>query len=102
MADGRYSFKVVAANVNGGLFDGNGDFVAGDDYVLASAVAPNSPTNIFRYFGDADGDGDVDNSDFAAFRTALGNGPSIFDSDGDGDTDLGDFVGFRNRFGTTI
>ena len=60
------------------------------------------PTNIFRLYGDADGDGDVDNTDFVAFRTAFGNGPSIFDADGDGDTDNADFVAFRSRFGTTL
>ena len=71
----------------------------GDSYVLVGNPATNK---LFRLFGDADGDGDVDNGDFIAFRTAFGNGPSIFDADGDGDTDNADFGTFRMRFGASI
>lgn len=99
LADGRYTLTVLASQVAGGNFDGNGDGTVGDNYVLTG-----NPTNkLFRLFGDADGDGDVDLSDFSGFRGAFGGGPStIFDSDGDGDVDLNDFSAFRARFGTSI
>lgn len=105
LADGRYTLTVLASqvsNVNGPL-DGNGDLTPGDDFVLASAASPATATNIFRRFGDSDGDGDVDLADFSAFRGAFGGGPSaIFDSDGDGDVDLADFSAFRARFSLPV
>src|SRR5439155_19087297 len=44
------------------------------------------------FFGDSDGDRDVDASDFLGFRSAfIAGGPSIFNYDGDTDTDTQDF-----------
>ena len=66
--------------------------------------------NFHRLFGDSDGDADVDFTDLAAFRLALG-GPSTtppilynpaFDSDGDGDVDFTDLAQFRLRLGTVL
>jgi len=105
LADGRYTLTVLAskvANFWGGL-DGNADGAGGDDHVLACAGAPNPPTNIFRQFGDADGDGDTDASDFGAFRLAFGTASNLaFDGDADGDVDATDFGAFRLRFGTSV
>jgi len=101
LADGRYTLTVLANEVNGGAFDGNGDGTAGDDYVLVGdpAAAP----KLFRLFGDMDGDGDVDATDFGAFRSAFGGGSNLaFDFDGDGDVDAADFGQFRQRFGTSV
>lgn len=100
LADGRHTLTIQAAGINGGQFDGNGDGAVGDNYVLVGDPATNK---LFRLFGDADGDGDVDIADFAAFRGAFSNTSNLsFDSDGDGDVDLGDFAAFRQRFGTSI
>lgn len=101
LADGRYTLTIDASqvfNANGQL-DGNGDGNAGDNYTLTG-----TPTNgLFRLFGDSDGDGDVDLSDFSAFRMTFGNASNLsFDADADGDVDLGDFAAFRGRFGTMI
>ena len=71
LADGRYTLTAFAAQINGGNFDGNGDGTGGDDYVLASAP-PNPPTNLFRFYGDINGDGTVDASDFIVFRQYFG------------------------------
>ncbi|MBX7105605.1 MAG: hypothetical protein K1X57_16090 [Gemmataceae bacterium] len=98
LADGRYTLIVLASKVNGGTFDGDGDGIAGDDYVLASAASPNPPTNIFRLFGDADGNGQVTSSDFLAFRLAFLTTSPAFDSNGNGQVDSGDFLQFRLRF----
>jgi len=99
LADGRYTLRVRAAKVDGGYFDGNGDGVPGDDYVLVSA----GTAGIFRLFGDNDGDADVDASDYGAFRQAFGGASNLaFDYDNDGDVDATDFGQFRLRFGTTV
>jgi len=94
LIDGKYTLTLNANQIKsaatGQFLDGNGDFTTGDNQSL----------NFHRLFGDSDGDTDVDNSDFVAFRSAFGAGPSpVFDSDGDGDVDNADFVAFRARFG---
>src|SRR5205085_12290470 len=69
LADGRYTLTIPAGAVStpSGLLDGNGDGIPGDNYTL---IGNTSTNNLFRLFGDADGDGDVDNSDFVYFRAA--------------------------------
>ena len=67
-----------------------------------------SQGNIKRLFGDADGDGDVDNADlFQIFRSfgkmtgdALYN--AALDFDGDGDVDNFDLFRFKQRFGLSL
>jgi len=102
LADGVYQLRITAASVidcSNQLLDGNGDGIGGDDYVSPLT----GPGRIHRLFGDADGDGDVDAADFAAFRGAFGGGLSVaFDFDGDGDVDAADFGQFRARFGSSI
>jgi hypothetical protein len=103
LVDGRYTLTVFAGavtNANGQL-DGNGDGVSGDDYVLVGNTTTNK---LFRLYGDADGDGDVDAGDFGAFRAAFGGTGNLaaFDADGDGDVDAGDFGAFRQRFGSSV
>jgi hypothetical protein len=55
---------------------------------------------------DGDGDGDVDATDYGAFRQAFGSGDPIFintfDFDGDGDVDAADYGQMRQRFGTSV
>jgi len=102
LADGRYTLSVSAALVLDPSLqplDGNGDGTAGDNYTFVG-----SPTNgLFRLFGDADGNGIVDQTDFIAFRLAFNNGPSnIFDFNGDGHTDQVDIIQFRNRFNIVV
>jgi len=96
LADGRYTLTVLAAQVTN--LDGNGDGTAGDDYVLIGTPA----NKLFRLFGDADGDGDVDAQDFGAFRAAFGGFNAVFDADADGDVDAADFGQFRARFGASV
>lgn len=100
LADGLYTLTVLAAQVNGGRFDGNndGDGNASDNYVLIG----DATNKLFRLFGDADGTGNVNSADFAAFRSFFGTGASIFDFDNDGQTNSSDFAEFRKRFGITL
>ncbi len=102
LADGRYTLTALASQINGGNFDGNGDGAAGDNYVFASAAIPSPATNIFRVFGDSDGDGIIAASDFIQFRLALGGTSVVFDFDGDGSVSASDFVQFRLRFGGAV
>jgi hypothetical protein len=100
LADGRYTLTVNAGQVSNtfGQLDGNGDGVAGDNYVLAGTPA----NGLFRLYGDNNGSGTVDALDFGAFLSAFGAGPSIFDFDNNGTTDAADFGQFLQRFGTGI
>lgn len=105
LADGRYILTADASkisNANGDL-DGDGNGSAGGNYVSVStpylpgppAVAP---TGIFRLFGDGDGNGTVDSSDFLSFRLAFLSMNNVFDFDGNGTVDPSDFLAFRLNF----
>jgi len=97
LADGRYTLTVLASQIVN--LDGNGDGVSGDNFVLTGTPA----NGLFRYFGDTDGDGDVDATDFGSFRAAFGGTSNLaFDADGDGDVDAADFGQFRGRFGSSV
>jgi hypothetical protein len=100
LADGRYTLTVFANQVNGGSFDGNGDGVTGDDYALVGA--PGTAPNLFRFFGDINGDGTVSASDFIVFRQYFGGVNDAFDFNGDGAVAASDFAQFRQRFGGSI
>jgi hypothetical protein len=94
LPDGLYRLSV-----NGQLVYSEGRTVdANNDGNPGSAAA----IDFHRLFGDADGDRDVDATDFGAFRTAFGGSNFIFDFDGDGDVDAADFGQFRGQFGASI
>jgi len=98
LADGRYTLTAVAAQFNSPGLDGDGNGTGGDDYSLIGTPA----NGLFRLFGDSDGNGTVNGSDFLAFRLAfLGNSPN-FDFDGDGQVSGTDFLQFRLRFLQTV
>jgi subtilisin-like proprotein convertase family protein len=101
LADGRYTLTVFAASVSGpgGALDGDGNGTGGDDFVLVGNPATNK---LHRIFGDSDGDGDVDATDYGAFRAAFGGSNNAFDFDNDGDVDAADFGQFRARFGSSV
>ncbi len=102
LADGRYTLTVVGSQIigPGGLkLDGASTGAAGSDRL----------DQFFRLFGDANGDGKVDNSDLIIFQST--NGKHIGDSgylsymdfNDDGVIDLTtDYAQFRRRFGHSI
>ncbi len=95
LIDGRYTFTVLSSQVTDGFgqnLDGDGNGSAGPDYTF----------NLFRIFGDADGDANVAASDFIQFRLALGGTNPYFDFDNDGAVAASDFIQFRLRFGGSI
>lgn len=108
LADGNYLLSIdgnkVRDRATGARLDGDGDGVAGGDYLFGDQAND----AFFRLFGDTDGDRDVDNFDFARFRTTMGRKLDDFgflaylDADGDGDVDGLDFGRFRSRIGTML
>jgi hypothetical protein len=98
LADGNYTLTVLADHVHdrwGRELDGDGDGSPGGDRVYG----------FFRLFGDADGDGHVDEQDRELFRSAFGTSAGdagylwYFDFYGDGDVDGRDNGQFNRRFG---
>jgi hypothetical protein len=94
--DGFYNFAIDADQVTSANGKLDGGFGSGSDYV----VNGNTVNKYFRIFGDNNGNGVVDLSDFAAFRSAFNSGPhAAFDfGEGDNNVGLADFAEFRARF----
>lgn len=101
LIDGDYTFALNSAkitNLIGDTLDGDNDSLPGG----------NSVTAFHRYFGDYDGDRDVDGADFIGMRATFGLGAGnpgflyYFDFNGDGFVDAFDFLQFRIRFGSQI
>lgn len=98
LRDGNYRLTVDASLIDslGLTLDGDGNGTTGDDYT----------DDFFRKFGDSDGNGFVNLSDFAAFRGSFGSSsvdPSYdaaMDDDGNGAVNLSDFAAFRGNFGS--
>jgi len=98
LADGNYTLAVRGDLIHdafGRDLDGDGDGQPGGDRVDA----------FFRYFGDSDGDRDVDDFDLALFDYALNsqlgdtNYLWYFDFGGDNDVDESDLFAFEQRYG---
>jgi len=96
LADGNYSLTVhgdLIYDALGRSLDGDGDGAEGGDRVAG----------FHREFGDADGDGDTDQTDFQSFLASFGpiGGPSgylwYFDFDADGEVDGLDIAQFNQR-----
>jgi predicted outer membrane repeat protein len=103
LADGRYTLTIDSSKVtnpDGADLDGNGDGTGGDNYVEVGA--PGSGHNLFRFYGDINGDGTVSASDFIQFRQFFGGINDAFDFNGDGSVAASDFIQFRLRFGGSI
>jgi hypothetical protein len=96
LADGRYTLTVKSAGFASDGFDGDSNGTGGDDFIEVGA--PGSGHNLFRLFGDADGNGTVNTADFLAFRLAFLSPNPAFDFDGSGSVDTSDFLAFRLRF----
>lgn len=97
LIDGRYAIRILDGHVSdlaGNVLDGDGDGKAG-----GAAV-----DEFFRFYGDTDGDSDVDGQDYVRFGLAFLNrsgdknyNPSL-DYDDDGDIDGQDYGQFGRRF----
>ncbi|MEO1529005.1 MAG: hypothetical protein AAFX06_26585 [Planctomycetota bacterium] len=101
LMDGNYELTILSTHVRdsqGIAMDGDADGVLGGNRV----------DRFFRFFGDTDGDRDVDGQDFGRFgQTFLKTDEDSefntqLDSDGDGDVDGQDFGRFSQRLLTTL
>ncbi|MFL5330019.1 MAG: beta strand repeat-containing protein [Gemmataceae bacterium] len=95
LMDGLYNFAIDAQQISGagGKLNGSGGG-AGTDYTVIGSTA----NKWFRFYGDQNSDGTVDQTDYLVFRNALANGPnSVFDYQNSGDVDQVDYLEFRNR-----
>jgi hypothetical protein len=89
LRDGQYVLTVVATQI----VDPAGQTLVGN-----SGSGATFTYQFHRLFGDADGSGLVDSTDFLAFRLAFLSTNPNFDSDGDGIVGPADFLQFRLRF----
>ncbi|MFL5328369.1 MAG: Ig-like domain-containing protein [Gemmataceae bacterium] len=95
LVDGLYDFSIDASKVSGagGQLNGSGGG-ANTNYTVTGTTA----NKWFRYYGDQNADGTVDQTDYLVFRNALAGGPSsVFDYQNSGDVDQSDYLEFRNR-----
>jgi hypothetical protein len=106
LQDGNYELRVFAAGVSIG---GANSYPMFEDYLFGTEADVVSPTDsFFRFFGDTDGDRDVDGQDFGQFGLSFLQDPSSptfndqLDSDGDGDVDGQDYSHFGRRFLKTL
>lgn len=105
--DGNYELAIdgnqIQSVATGQLLDGNSDGLAGGTYRLGDQ----EEHKLFRFFGDFDGDRDVDNVDLAKFlqdyRTVAGSDfDATFDYDNDGDVDNVDLSRFLMNYFETL
>ena len=104
LRDGRYVLTILASQVTslGIALDGDGDGNPGDNYVIGADEAD----RFYRKYGDGNGNGTVDVTDFGSFRRTFGERPGsdawnrIYDDEGDGTIGVEDFAQFRRNFGT--
>jgi hypothetical protein len=86
LQDGQYKLTVVASNVSGSLDGGT--------------MVANTESKVHRLFGDGNGSGNVDGTDFTLFRLVFGlAGHTAFDYNFDNQNNSDDFAQFRRRFG---
>jgi hypothetical protein len=113
LADGRYSLTILSSNVTGstGLaLDGDGNGTAGGNYLSPndSLGGGTGQLHLYRLFGDANGDGIVDQLDLGLFRSAFNaraGDPaylSYLDADNSGVVDQLDLGQFRVRFNQNV
>jgi hypothetical protein len=98
LADGRYTLRVLSNQVHdvlGNTLDGAGNGQPGDDYT----------TQLYRFYGDINGDQHVDIADFGQFSISIFNRANYlaaFDFNGDGTIDIADFGQFSIRIFTPL
>ncbi len=108
LVDGNYELRIDGSKVHSLAtsldLDGDADGVPGGDHLFGDEAID----RFFSFFGDRDGDRDVDLTDFAFFRRTYGKAAGnagfdpAFDYDNDGDVDLVDFAFFRRNYGKSL
>jgi hypothetical protein len=105
LADGRYRLTIFSANVS--LPDGS-HLSGGTNYVSPTDAFGVAGLHLYRLFGDGNGDGVVDSTDFAFFRSTWdlnwtdADFLAYFDSDNSGAIDSTDLGQLRTRFNSNV
>ncbi len=96
LIDGNYELRVIAAQVAA--------VVGGSPMPLDYRFGDTADDGLFRFFGDSNGDRDVDTSDLTGFGATFRKNEgqlgfdAVFDELGDGDVDVADLIEFGERF----
>ncbi|MFL5328179.1 MAG: beta strand repeat-containing protein, partial [Gemmataceae bacterium] len=93
LVNGYYDLTIDASKVvgTGGGLNGSGA-APGTNYQQTGTLA----NKFFRAFGDATGDGSIDQNDYLLFRNTISSGPNPnFDFQNSGDVDQEDYLAFR-------
>lgn len=106
LSDGNYELNIAGTveDVNGNVFDGDGNGTTGDGYTFGDMAAH----NFYRLFGDLDADRMISFIDFAnlagAYLTSTGDAAfePAFDFDADGTIDFDDYAELVGRYLTTL
>lgn len=106
LADGNYRLTLIANSItkNSVALDGDGNGIAGDDWVRGESAVD----NFFRLYGDFDGNRAISGLDLGRFRLSYGTSVGdaafnpIFDFNADGAISGLDLGQFRIRNGTTL
>ncbi len=109
LADGRYQMTILGSSVSAGGLALNGGGANGN-YVSPNDTQGGGPgqLELYRIFGDTNGDGVVDQVDLAQFRSAFNASAgnplylSILDADNSGTIDQLDLAQFRQRFNGSV
>jgi hypothetical protein len=104
LRDGRYTLTALASQIaaDGQPLDGDADGTPGGNFVFGDAQG------LYRFFGDINGDRNVDIADFGLFSSTYGLSStqsgfiSAFDFNGDGVIDIADFGQFSIRIFTVL
>lgn len=109
LEDGNYELKVNAFAVWAAVDSSSSPYPLRDDFVFGSdGENVNATDAFFRFFGDIDGDRDVDGQDYGNFGLSFlqdSGSPQFnaqFDYEGDGDVDGQDYGHFGDRFLKTL
>jgi hypothetical protein len=92
LADGVWQLRIDATGVSNSFGPMNADYLS----------ATSGAGRIHRHFGDANGDGTVDGSEFLAFGNLFNSSDPTFDFDNNYTVSGSDLLEFGNRFGRSI
>jgi hypothetical protein len=113
LSDGRYTLTILSASVTGAdgqTLDGDANGSAGGNYVSPADTLGGGPgqLGLYRLFGDATGNGVVDQLDLGQFRNTFNASSSnpaylaYLDADNSGAIDQTDLGQFRVRFNANV
>ncbi|MFL5330841.1 MAG: hypothetical protein ACJ8C4_18235 [Gemmataceae bacterium] len=87
LADGRYQFHMPAQEITNSA---------------GQHLTTDYQYDFHRFFGDANGDATVDQTDYLVFRNSIGTSDPIFDFNNDNAVDQSDYLAFRDRIAGVI